>query len=429
MSDKLYLGVSREDITPSVGCRLYGYEDNVFSESVHDRLSATAFVFQSGSVKAVMISATICLVHTALSERIRSRIAQELAIPPENCLLCATHTHSGPNTSGTVGWGSVDEEYCEQIFVPRVCKAAREAAQNMQHVKMGLGVGKSHVGINRRELRSDNVVYLGQNPWGPYDPNMTILSFQNDEGQIVANMIHYGCHGTAAGKNHEISRDWSGIMTDRVEGLSGGITAFFNGPEGDVGPRLTNGKTTGDITYVEELGGVAAEDAVEIFKKILVWRDVRLSCKGAMIHVPMKERISKEEAAEQLRKYENKSINLGGARKAYYEAVLASYENGYEDLKYTDVCQSILRIGDVAFVSFPYELFSEIGMRIRGASKIPYTLSLSNTNGSAGYFVTEDQICRGGYEVGMWKIACLQEYADNADWYAMQDTVKNLEDM
>ena len=60
MSEKLMLGVGRADITPPIGSKLYGYEDNMFSQSLHDRLQATAFVFQSGSVKAVMISATVC---------------------------------------------------------------------------------------------------------------------------------------------------------------------------------------------------------------------------------------------------------------------------------------------------------------------------------------------------------------------------------
>ncbi len=50
-------------------------------------------------------------------------------------------------------------------------------------------------------------------------------------------------------------------MTDAVEKESGAITAFFNGPEGDVGPRLSNGRTVGDLRHVHELGKMAAKDA------------------------------------------------------------------------------------------------------------------------------------------------------------------------
>ena len=83
----------------------------------------------------------------------------------------------------------------------------------------------------------------------------------------------------------------------------------------------------------------------------------------------------------------------------------------------------------MAFVSFPYELFSEVGMRVARASGLPHVLSLSNTNGSEGYFVTEDQICRGGYEVDMFKHGYLQPYADNADWHMMRGSLKNINQM
>ena len=47
MSEKLFLGVSRVNITPEVGGNLYGYTPDVISESVHDDLAAIAFYFKS----------------------------------------------------------------------------------------------------------------------------------------------------------------------------------------------------------------------------------------------------------------------------------------------------------------------------------------------------------------------------------------------
>ena len=69
---------------------------------------------------------------------------------------------------------------------------------------------------------------------------------------------------------------------------------------------------------------------------------------------------------------------------------------------------------------------SEIALRIDQASKIPIVLSLGYTNGHEQYFVTESAFCRGGYEVGVHKLACIQERVDNADWYLMKETVNNL---
>jgi len=45
MSDKLFVGVGKEKITPVVGTCLYGYVPDHHSESVHDDLYTYAFAF------------------------------------------------------------------------------------------------------------------------------------------------------------------------------------------------------------------------------------------------------------------------------------------------------------------------------------------------------------------------------------------------
>ena len=149
------------------------------------------------------------------------------------------------------GWGELDEEYCNCVFRPAFLRAAEDAFDNMQEVTVGMASGKSEVGVNRRELNKENAIVLGQNPQGIYNPEMSVVSFKNNTGEVVANIIHYGCHGTSAGIITAISRDWEGVMCDLLEKHSGGMSAFFNGPEGDVGPRISNGKTAGhDIKYI-----------------------------------------------------------------------------------------------------------------------------------------------------------------------------------
>ena len=340
----------------------------------------------------------------------------------------ATHTHSGPTLESQVGWGDFDREYYDEIFRPSVLEAIDEAVNNPVAVKMGIASGESLIGINRRELNADNKVVLGQNPWGPFDPKMTVISFCDLDGKTVANIVHYGMHGTCAGKNHEISRDWSGVMIDVLEGESGAITAFFNGPEGDVGPRLTNGKTVGggDITYAERHGALAAADAVRIYRSLKIYSEADLTVTSNTLNVPLDKRVSLEVAKEEYEKYKGNTVNIKGAKANYYKKQIELYETGFEDALSRPIAQTIIRIGGLAFISFPYELLSEIGMRIAKDSQIPYTLSLSISNGSLGYFVTEDQICRGGYEVEMFKTGDIQPYADNADLYLVRQTLENL---
>ena len=424
--NQLYLGVAKENITPPVGGLLYGYVLDVHSNAIEDDLTATAFWFRQGNKQALMVSLTVCLIHSDLSDEILALLAEEFDIPAGNILLSATHTHSGPNTAGEEGWGPVDHEYCQNIFIPGIRKAVAAAKENIKAVKMASVVGESLVGVNRRELRPNDEIVLGQNHWGTMDPRMTILSFKDEKGKIVGNMIHYGAHGTAAGCNQEVTRDWSGIMTDGLEERSGGITAFFNGPQGDIGPRISNGKTTGNISYVHELGEIAARDAVAFYEEMGEYKDVELLVSSSVVEIPLKPRMKLEKAEEMLPAYKGKNVNLDGMICGHLEKVIASYSSDYQEKKVYCQNQTLIGLGDFIFAGFPYELFAEIGLRIDDAVKEKNILSLSNTNGTEGYFVTRDAIVRGGYEVGVFLYTHLQPWCDNADYHLLNGTLHHI---
>ena len=215
-------------------------------------------------------------------------------------------------------------------------------------------------------------------------------------------------------------------MIDALDEASGGISAFFNGPEGDVGPRLSNGQTTGDMTYVAELGKVAGDDAVRIFNTISEYNDIDINCLSAEVTIPLKPKVPYEKAGAEFKRYEQYTVNLNGMTRQHYADVIKAYDNNEEDKEANTVSQVLLRLGDVVLLSTPYELFSEIGMRINKACSKYHVLSLACTNGSEGYFVTQDQLVKGGYEVYYFQNAHVQEFVDNADWHFLQESIKNL---
>jgi len=428
MEEKLYLGVGRKIITPKIGANLFGYRPDISSTSVNDNLTATAFYFKQEEKEALLLSLSLCIVPKTISDRLQTIIETEFGISGKYCMIHAIHTHSGPIIGGMYGWGDADTEYVDEILFPNVISAIKESIDSAKTVTMAIATGESRVGINRRELTIENKIKLGQNPWGPFNPKMTILSFKDECGAPMANLIHYGAHATAAGINTEISRDWPGVMIDSLEAETGAVTAFINGPEGDVGPRLTNGRTTGGgkIDYAMRLGAVAAQDAVRIYKTMGRYHTPRLSLFSGEVNIPLEKRIPLEVAREEHKKYLGETVNLHAQLERYYKTVIESYENGYTERDITGFAQTIIRLGDVAIVSFPYGLFSELGMRIDEACEIPHVLSISNTNGSDGYFSTESELCRGGYEIEMHTTRNIQPYVNNADWHLIVGTLENL---
>lgn len=424
------VGAGSADITPPVGTLLYGYNPHQVSTSVHDNLNVTSVAFRQGETTVMLFSATVGDFQTELTVELRGIIAEATGIPFENIILSATHTHSAPNVAGFEGWGDVDREFVDSILIPALKKCAAEAISELTPAEVAIGVCRSDVGINRRQHNVDGSISLGQNPWGCYDPNMTVLVFRSKESKKgILNLIHYGCHGTAAGCNEEISRDWSGVMCDSLEKETGTLTAFWNGSIGDVGPRLTNGCTVGDISYVERLGAVAAQDAMRAYEARGAFHDGNLKLYRGTVSLPYKPLPTLDEVREELSHYDNpeKLYNLPALIYNHLisvEKLLTSRETEVFDS--LDLPTTIVSIGDAVFIPIPFEFFSGISMRLRTylADRYPYVLGLSNSNGYYCYLPTEDQLCLGGYEVECFLHSGLYLLQNNTDQHLIDETLR-----
>lgn len=429
---KLYLGIGREIITPLVGGHLYGYSDSLFSTGVHDDLTVDVMAFKSDKTEFILISCTLCAISTILSERLRREVSEATGVASENIMVTCTHTHSGPPVSGSAGWGEADMGYFDDVLRPNVLKATKTAMEKKIAVKVGVGTTESKVGINRMVCDIDDNITLGQCPYGIYDPIMTVISFCDKNEKPVLNIVHYGAHCTAAGAITEISRDWAGVMVDRMEKETGATTVFLLGPEGDVGPRLSNGSTaahfTGDpdISYAMEIGSVAAVDAVRAFRNIKTYREEKIDAVSDKIHLPYAQRISLEEAKDKLENYEPTLPyeNCQKKERAYFENVIKAWENNHPILKEKVIEQTLFKIGNVVIVPFPFEAFSEIGLRLREYSPYEHTLSVCNSNGSYAYLPSQKDLCRGGYEIFQFMTSGIQRLADDTDKNIIKENIR-----
>ena len=218
---QLTAGFGRTDITPEIGTLLMGYPSpGRTTEGIRDSLQANALALRQGDEAAIVVSLTVCIVDDAEVEAIRRGVADRTGIPPGHITICSTQTHSAPCTQSVWGWCDKDTDYIEQMMMGAI-DAATDAAGQLQPVRVGIATTSSDVGVNRRAIAEDHSVSLGINPWGVYDPEMTVLRFEGESGPL-ATMIHYGAHPTVLGSESRlVSRDWPGVMVDRVEALTG----------------------------------------------------------------------------------------------------------------------------------------------------------------------------------------------------------------
>ncbi len=423
-------GAAREKITPPVGTLLYGYQPDLASESIHDDLTATAIAFSSGTDTALLVSVTVGDIQTELDRALRAEMASACGVPADRIILAATHTHCGPNVSGVAGWGGIDRAYVDTILRPALIRAAQAAVDAMIPAELAVTHGESRVGINRRQQLRDGQVRLGQNPWGGFDPTMTVISVRaQDGGHGIVHLIHYGCHGTACGRSTEITRDWPGTMIDRVEAQTGTLTAFFNGAIGDVGPRLTNGRTTGDIRHVEELGAYASFDAMRILNLPKTYAVPELRLHTGTVRLPYQPFPSLDDVRRALAQIAHPDALINHARLRYtylksVESLLLRGESTPDALTYP---VTLVTVGGVALIPIPFEFFAEISMRLRADSPVPYTLGLSCANGYRAYLPTQDQLCRGGYEVAVFRYASPYRLADDTDQHLIDEMLRILD--
>lgn len=430
MNKLLNIGVGREIINPQLGAQLAGYavEDRP-ARSINDDLTVTSLLIESMNEKAVIISLAIAVVEEEDANYIKSMVGKELDIDPGNVIVSTIQTHSGPHTFSLWGWCDKDESYWHNIAYPSILKSVQEAKKNKKPCRIGIGTTQSYIGVNRRQVFEDGSIVLGQNPWGPFDPTMTVIRFVSEDGP-VANIIHYGAHATSAGLNYEVTRDWPGFMIDNFEEMSGGITLFLCGAVGDVGPRLSNGKTTGNgISAAREIGVRAGYDAIKAAKEIKEFRSLDLQVLKDKIYLPYRPPAPLEVAEDKFKKLEAAGANnMRGLEKAEYmfwKHLLEDYNNNdIKKGKYFN--QTIIRIGPVTIVPFLGEPFAEIVLRVRELSPFQYTLCSSTTNGELGYFVTRDSLHRGGYEVEVAKAFMPYIFAENIDDILVTENVRLL---
>jgi len=431
--EKLKAGVAREIITPKLGGLLAGYGSDKPSTVVHDDLTVTALTLEYGQTRTVLLSVTVCLLDNDLCAKIRTLCGEAAGVPVANVIVAATHTHSGPLTSGGGDAGRADAgndvaTYCNEILLPKCVAAVAASVKEMKPVTMGVAKTESKVGINRRQILPNNRVILGQNPWGTYDPEMTVISFKGEDGKSFANIVHCTAHCTAIGNTTDISRDWAGVMVDRLEQESGAITMFFNGMQGDVAPRMANGGSTGNMQHAMEVGAVAALDAVRAYKDIRVYREEKLSLAIGEVQLPEAPLMPLEEARSELAKIEAAPPGRWSAgNRNLLAKVVEFYETGQTGESFFTYDQTLVKIGPVVLVPVPFEASSEISLRLRAYSKYGHTLALGCTNGSNSYLPSQDQICRGGYEIERWTWARPRRLVDNADMHLVNQNIQLME--
>ena len=357
------IGSAKMEITPRSPCHLAGYgaRDHA-SEGVHDPLHLRALYAQGADAQqALVISADILYFGRQAAERIRAKAQAELGLPPASVLLAGTHTHSAPSP-----WARGNEEWTAAL-VDRAIAAAALAKSRLTPARLRVHRGESRIGVNRRELRPEGMVVLGQNPDGPIDREIILVAADDAAGRPVVRLVNFACHGVVMDDvNYLVTGDWPGVAAGLLEEACACPVLFCNGGAGNVNSRIG---PQDRFEPVLELAREFADDCLVALKRKGKPADVE---DGVVTGV---------------------EVPLALPRKA------GEIERGKGRL--APVTLHGLRIGGVVLAGYPGEMFSETAMAAKQAAKRPATLVCSYVDGGdAGYVPVREAYDTGGYEVG-----------------------------
>lgn len=139
--------VFQKKITPPLGTVMGGHPGLKRAERVRDDLFVRAMALKSEGVTCVFVSADVLFVEVESVRAIKTAVGGESDIDPECLFIGATHTHSGPITSGLFG---SEREGDYVAFLHEAAKeAVLEAVRNLREVTLNLGCGARRSRLQR----------------------------------------------------------------------------------------------------------------------------------------------------------------------------------------------------------------------------------------------------------------------------------------
>jgi len=398
-------------ITPPIGTYLAGYDARTDpARGVHDELDARCLVLDDPSGAVVILAVDVLQLPTAFANAVRAAIAQTTGIPRERILACATHTHSAPDLEGTYTPGGPDRSLTEMWR--RALAGCAEAAWRGRvdaDVEFGLGTVDG-VGVNRRH------------PDGhPVDPLVGVVSARLRGGERACVLVNYTCHPVVLGPDNLcISADYPGFARRAIEAVEGPRTLamFTNGAEGDV-----NTGHSADLSGIgapipgrtfaraRRLGHRLAGEVIKVLAGPMVGLSGPIAATACEVFLPFRETpppAAAEAALAAADREVGRLVALGADPNAATAAKIrrfhAAVHLGVARRRAAATAPGVtaelqtVRVGDLALVGIPGELFVELGLAVKARSPFLHTLVLGLANGSVGYLPTREACESGGYE-------------------------------
>jgi hypothetical protein len=380
---QLRAGAAKVDITPPLGL-CWAFDDKPMVD-IADPLYAKALVFTDNKTTFAIVSLDTLGIPTPLTQAVRDKISASTNIPPENLIVCATHTHYVPNIDKNRRKSKFNLQYFEKV-VQNTAQAVTNAYKNLKPATISTAkTTAENLMYNRRTLRPDgSVVTSFLLP--PTEPNLTfatpdpivnVLRINDADNQMLASMINFGCHPTSAGYgdfSYIVSADYPHYATSVIEKSEDALCLFTLAPAGDT-VVLKRGPA-----YRRKTGLALGGAALQALQHTAPNKNYKISALRKTFSLPLKDVIPE------------KSNQIFDTSKPFIQTEIQAFA-----------------IGNVYFLALPGEILVEISLEIKQKANLENLFIITLANDYIGYVCHNKAYDQGGYESG--KATCLKKGA------------------
>jgi len=430
VAGRLFVGGATISITPDERVALAGQMRTRISTKVEAPCLATALAIETRNGdqsldQAVFVSCDLVALRPEdLFDLVRNQVQGRV---PDSLLnkivMNATHTHTGPVTqSGTYEIpesGVMHPDAYLEFLVHQLGDAIVQAWDKREAASVAWGLGEAVVAHNRRAVYANgtSVMYGNSNTpnfrgiEGAEDHGVELLYFWNTEGKLIATSINVACPSQEAEHRSTINADFWHPVRETLKKTHGDQLHIltWTGAAGDQSPHLIYRKEA--ESRMRNLRGI--DSLNEIARRIVnTWEDVYqlvqqdqheelvFEHQVKAVQLPFRK-ITALEASAAKRSAEaladSKAANAFVTRKWHQRTVDRFEQQQAGESPTFPVNLHVIRLGDVAIATNPFELFTDYGVQIKSRSPALQTFIIQLSQGSGGYLATERAVAGGGY--------------------------------
>ncbi|MFK5924697.1 MAG: hypothetical protein QM496_21175 [Verrucomicrobiota bacterium] len=428
-SAELLIGQATTDITPPLPVALAGQMHTRIAKEIETPVTASVVVLEKTvegkkSEQTILISCDLVAIREGVLEGFRAKLKEvEPEIDLDKIVINATHTHTAPvMNEGTynIPENIIQPTAYREFLYDKLTKMTAEAWKNRKPGGVSWGLGHAVVAHNRRIVYTDGHAQMyGKTALpsfkkleGAEDHGVEVLFFFDADKKLTAAAVNVACPGQEVESRSAVNSDYWHEVREQLRQVHGKdlVVLSWVGAAGDQSPHLMLRKAAegrmivaAKRTRLQEIGrriARAVDDAWQVAKNDIHF-DAPMEHSVRQLDLPMRK-VTKKELAQAkaaiagLKEQAKKSGSDTGWKQRWNQKTIDRFAQ-QNDKPYLPMELHVIKIGDIAIATNPFELFTEFGLRMKARSKALQTFVIQLSQNTGAYLATDDATRGGSY--------------------------------